>query len=276
MSLTLSALYIYPVKSLRGIAVSSAVVTDRGLRLDRRWMLVDAAGRFMSQRQTPRMALVNVAVKDAGLELCAPGMEPLQVPFEAPEPAPLEVEVWRDRCEARTVGAAFDRWFSDFLGQDCRLVQMPEQTLRPVDPVYAVHPDDHVSFADGYPFLLITQASLDDLNRRLLARGAAPVDMIRFRPNLVIRGSEPYAEDHWRGFCIGTTVFRSVKPCSRCVIPTVDIATGVKGREPLATLTQYRRRDNKVYFGQNLIHEPPAPGAAPELHVGDPVELLEI
>jgi len=273
MPLTLSALYIYPIKSLRGIAVSSAAVTDRGLHLDRRWMLVDAAGRFMSQRQTPRMALVSVAVRDGFLGLEAPGMEPLQVPLEAPEAEPVEVEVWRDRCEARTVGASFDRWFSRFLGQDCRLVQMPDESMRPVDPIYAAHPDDHVSFADGYPFLLISQGSLDDLNRRLVERGAAPVDMIRFRPNLVVEGAEPYAEDQWKRLRIGATEFRLVKPCSRCVIPTVDLATGEKGREPLATLTQYRRRDNKVFFGQNLVHELPE-GAAPVLAVGDPVELL--
>jgi len=274
MSLTLSALYIYPIKSLRGIAVSSAAVTDRGLHLDRRWMLVDAAGRFMSQRQTPRMALVSVTVRDGFLALDAPGMESLQVPFEAPAPEPMEVEVWRDRCEARTVGASFDRWFSRFLGQDCRLVQMPDETLRPVDPIYAAHPEDHVSFADGYPFLLISQGSLDDLNRRLVERGATPVDMIRFRPNLVVEGAEPYAEDEWKRLRIGVTDFRLVKPCSRCVIPTVDLSTGEKGREPLATLTQYRRRDNKVFFGQNLVHEL-AGDAARVLTVGDRVELLD-
>jgi uncharacterized protein len=275
MSLTLSALYIYPVKSLRGIAVSTAAVTDRGLHMDRRWMLVDAAGRFMSQRQTPRMALVSVAVREGGLALDAPGMEPLLVPFEAPTPEPLEVEVWRDRCEARTVGPSFDRWFTRFLGQDCRLVQMPEETLRPVDPIYAAHPDDHVSFADGYPFLLISEASLDDLNRRLRERDAAPVDMIRFRPNLVVRGAQAYAEDDWKRLRIASTEFRVVKPCSRCVIPTVDLATGEKGREPLATLTQYRRRDNKVFFGQNLVHEWPSVGPAPVLRVGDAVELMD-
>jgi uncharacterized protein YcbX len=244
----LTALYRYPVKSLRAESASRLAVGARGFVGDREWMIVDADGRFLTQRQQPRMCLVDCVVDVDGLRLQAPGM-----PVLRPRPQPgqrIEVEVWSDRVEVETAAAPADDWCSSFLGQPCRLVRFPDDVVRPVDPSYA-EAGDQVGFADGYPFLLISEASLDDLNRRL----AQPLPMARFRPNLVVSGCAPYAEDSWRRIRIGDLAFRVCKPCSRCAIPTIDIATAERGREPLATLATYRKRDNNVYFGQNLVHD---------------------
>lgn len=259
----LQALYRYPVKSLRGQEFRSLPVDARGFAADRRWMVVDAGGRFLTQRQQARMALVDTRVDDGVLHLAAPGMSPLTV--AAAGGARMTVQVWQDSLEAAPVGDAADRWLSEFLGRDCHLVQLPDEVRRPVDPDYATA-GEQVGFADGFPFLLISQASLDDLNARL----DTPVPMLRFRPNLVVGGCGPFAEDGWRRIRIGDLSFRVAKPCSRCVIPTVDIDTGERGREPLATLIRYRRRDNKVYFGQNLLHDGPG-----HLEVGMRVEIIE-
>jgi uncharacterized protein YcbX len=261
----LSAIYRYPVKSLRGQAFDRLDVGRRGLIHDRRWMVVDAQGRFLTQRQLPRMSLIDASVDDGGgLWLAAPGMSALDLP-DGESGAQIRVQVWGDEVNAGPVSGDADGWLSEFLGQDCRLVVMPEKTRRAVDPQFAT-PADEVGFADGFPFLLISQASLDDLNNRL----TTPVPMLRFRPNLVVSGCSAFAEDGWKRIRIGELVFRVAKPCSRCVIPTIDFTTAERAREPLQTLMQYRRRDNKVYFGQNLLHEG---GGA--LEVGLPVEILE-
>lgn len=261
----LSGLFFYPVKSLRGISLQRAPVDSRGIHYDRHWMVVDAAGKFVTQRQYPRMALVRTALTPGGLRLSAPGMPDLEVAFEPPEASAITVRVWGDQCLARSAGVAPADWLSRYLGMDCRLCFMPEQTERPVDPAYAA-PQDRVGFADGFPFLLISQASLDDLNGRL----DEALPMLRFRPNLVVAGCEPYAEDGWRRIRIGELTFRVAKPSSRCVIPTIDPETGEKGVEPLRTLNRYRREGNKVYFGQNLLHDGPG-----ELKLGATVEVLE-
>ena len=262
-TMTLQALYRYPVKSLRGEELHSHPVDARGLVGDRRWMVVDDSGRFLTQRQQARMALVDTRLDDEGLlHLAAPDMPPLAVVRSAPEP--LEVRVWGDRVIAESTGPEADAWLSEFIGQPCRLVRMPDAVRRAVDPDYATA-DDQVGFADGFPFLLISQGSLDDLNSRL--ERALP--MLRFRPNLVVDGCAPYAEDGWRRIRIGELEFRVAKPCSRCVIPTIDVTTGERGREPLQTLMTYRRRDNKIYFGQNLIHD-----GHGRLERGMPVEVL--
>jgi len=263
--LTLSGLFFYPVKSLRGISLERAPVDSRGIHFDRRWMVVDADGKFVTQRQYPRMVLVRTALTPGGLRLSAPDMPDLDVTFEPEEASDTTVQVWEDRCLARSAGAAPAKWLSRFLGIDCRLFFMPEQTERPVDPIYA-GAEDRVGFADGFPFLLISQASLDDLNGRL----DQALPMIRFRPNLVVAGCEPYAEDDWRRIRIGELTFRVAKPCSRCVIPTIDPETGEKGVEPLRTLNRYRREGNKVLFGQNLLHD-----GTGELKLGSTVEVLE-
>ena len=262
--MTLRSLYRFPVKSLRGGEVDALEVVERGLRFDRHWMVVDAKGRFVTQRQQARMALIDARVDDdSGLLLQAPGMPDLVV--RGAQDATLPVVVWRDTVQAAPVGDDADAWFSSFLGIDCRLVALPRDTRRNVDPDYAAA-TDQVGFADGFPFLLISRASLDDLNARL----QQPVPMLRFRPNLVVEGCAAYAEDSWRRIRIGDLVFRVAKPCSRCIIPTIDPATAQRGAEPLRTLMSYRRRDNKIYFGQNLIHD-----GAGRLAVGMPVEVLE-
>jgi uncharacterized protein YcbX len=260
----LSELWRFPVKSLRGRRFSALAVTARGFAHDREWMVVDPAGRFLTQRQQPRMALVDAAVRDGQLQLAAPGMPSLDV-AAGDDGVGLEVQVWGDRCAALAPDPAADAWLSRFLDAPCRLVRQPADAVRRVDPGYA-GPGDQVGFADGFPFLLISQASLDDLNRRL----ASPVPMLRFRPNLVVTGTAPYEEDRWRRIRIGDLTLRVAKPCSRCVIPTIDPATAERAAEPLRTLMSYRRRDNKVYFGQNLLHD-----GVGRLAEGMVVEVLE-
>jgi len=262
-SLRVSALYRYPVKSLAGEAFSSLEVGARGPELDRHWMVVDADGRFITQRQQPRMCLVQARIDhDQALWLAAPGMPEIRVGERLAER--LEVRVWDDLLPASAAGPAADRWLSEFLSLPCRLVSMPDDVARPVDPDYA-DPADQVGFADGFPFLLISQASLDDLNSRL----ESPLPMLRFRPNLVVSGCDPYAEDSWRRLRIGDLEFQIAKPCSRCIIPTIDPTTAQRSAEPLHTLKGYRRRDNKIYFGQNLVHR-----GSGRLAVGMPVEVL--
>ena len=261
----LSEINIYPVKSLAGIALESAVVEDRGLRYDRRWMLVDEKRQFITQREVPRMALVKIEVGDDGLRASMNG-DIITVPQLTEETK--TVKVWSSSVIGAFYPKEVDEWFSSALGVNCRLVAMPETTKRKVNPFYAVRKfQDTVSFADGYPFLLIGQASLDDLNARL----AHPVPMNRFRPNFVVAGSEPFEEDTWKRIRIGSTEFHLVKPCARCVITTVDQATGEKnGKEPLKTLSTFRNRNGNVLFGQNLIAE----SVGGILRVGDKVEVL--
>lgn len=266
--LELSRIYTYPVKSCGGVAQERAVLDDRGLRHDRRWMLVDGSGRFLSQRRLPRMALISTSFRGDTLLLEAPGMSALSLPLEpaSDELGPLlPVRIFDDHTRGAAVGAEADRWFGGFLGVECRLVYMPDGVARPVDPRYA-RSGDLVGFADGFPLLLFSEASLADLNARL----KNPVTEDRFRPNLVVSGGDAYAEDRWGRLRIGGAELRVAKPCSRCAITTVDQATGEMGEEPLRTLSGYRRVGNKVMFGQNAAHD--APG---ELAAGDGVEVLE-
>lgn len=262
---TVARLFVYPVKSLGGVELSEAEVEARGFRHDRRWMIVDDAGVFRSQRRFPRMALVSVRVGEDSLLLDAPGMPTLEVPFEGtPGESVLSVSVWGDEVRAVAVGPRADRWFGEFLGVRCRLVRMPDDAVRPVDPKYSLA-EDKTSFSDGYPFLLLSQASLDDLNGRL----AEPLPVDRFRPNIVVEGCGAFAEDGWGRVGIGDLPFRVAKPCARCAITTVDQKTAARSKEPLRTLATYRKRGSAVLFGQNLIHD--GTGA---LRVGDAVEIL--
>ena len=261
----LSGLYIYPIKSCRGISLDAWEVDGRGLRLDRRWMLVDGDGRFPSQRELPRMALIGVRLGSEGLAVDAPNMPTLDLPLEAATDDLIPARIWNDVLMASPAGEEAERWFSTFLGVKCVLVRLSEGSARPVDPGYGTL-DDQVHLADGFPFLLISEASLADLNARL----DQPLPMNRFRPNLVLEGCGPFAEDGWEVVRIGAITFRVIKPCARCVITTVDQATGAKAREPLRTLATFRRDGNEVLFGQNLIHDK-VPGT---LRVGDLVEVL--
>lgn len=264
----LSALYRYPLKSARGESLVQARLDPLGLAGDRRWMLVEAAtGRFLSQRQLPQMARLQARLQGSELVLAAPGMPELTVALPAADAPLRSVSVWDDSLQVPDAGEAAAGWLSDWLGRPCRLVQVPEQRARQVELPYA-QPGDRVGFADGFPFLLIGQASLDDL----CARVGRPLEMERFRPNLVVSGSEPYAEDRWKRIRIGHVEFRVAKPCSRCAIPTLDPLTGARSpdHEPIATLKRYRRGEGGVLFGQNLI----ADGVG-ELALGMPVEVLE-
>ena len=261
MTLTLAGITVYPVKSAAGIALQEWEVDQFGLRYDRRWMVVDQAGEFLSQRSHPRMALVTTGILNGTLRLEAPDMAALEIPLDPQPTVHTSVRVWKDRCGATWMGERPARWFSDFLGTACNLVHMPDETLRPADPTYA--PDGtRVSFADAFPFLIISEASLADLNRQL----AEPVPMNRFRPNLVIAGAEPYAEDGWDRLEINGVRLRIVKPCARCVVTTTDQSTAVRSQEPLRTLGRYRKVWGKVMFGQNAVQE-----TVGRLHVGDPV-----
>lgn len=248
--LQLSGLFIYPVKSLGGIAVNEAVVTQRGLEHDRRWMLIDAGKRFLSQRELPQMALFKVAIGQTGLNVTyTPTKAGLHVPFQPLTNRFTEVSVWDDVCTGQYVSPEADHWFSNLLGIPCSLVYMPDDTHRAVDLKYA--PEGHItSFADAYPFLMISQASLDDLSGRIGC--AVPIN--RFRPNIVYTGGQPYFEDKLARFTINSIDFYGVKLCARCPVPGIDQDTAIRGKEPIKTLASYRRRQNKIYFGQNLIH----------------------
>jgi len=262
---TLTRINVYPVKSLGGFSAASANVEPRGLQHDRRWMLVNEEGRFLTQRELPRMALVSTAVGGDRLILRAPGCAPLYVPLQPVGEATETVRVWRSVCRAGLAGAEADLWFGEFLGVSCRLVFMPEETRRAVNPDYRAG-EGIVSFADGYPLLLLGEASLHDLSSRL----ERPVPTNRFRPNLVISGAPAYAEDDWTAIRIGGVTFHGVKSCDRCSLITVDQETGeAAGPEPLKTLAAYRLKDQKVLFGRLLI-----PGGAGVVRVGDAVETL--
>ena len=259
----LSGIYIYPIKSAAGISLKTAQVENRGFQYDRRWMLVDDTGKFLTQRQLPRMALITVLLEEEKLVIKAQNREILSIPLHLDSSEHIPVQVWNDICDAIPMGEEVSQWFSEFLEISCQLVYMPESTFRPVNSHYAIH-NEQVSFTDGFPFLLISEASLQDLNKRL----DEPIPMNRFRPNLVVSGCKAFAEDSWRQIRIGSISFNVVKPCERCVITTVDQAQGIRGKEPLPTLAQYRRLNGKILFGQNLIHR--NIGA---LKVGDSVEI---
>lgn len=263
----LSELWIYPLKSGRGIRLEQSEITPMGLAHDRRWMLVDATGRFLSQRQCPLMAKIEVSLAAHSLDF---GFEGHRLTLPLPpyaQPPELEVSVWESHVLAQPISALADSWFSARLERPCRLVYMPDSTFRPTSPDYA--PGQQVGFADGFPFLLCNQDSLDDLNARLTAKGEASIGIDRFRPNLVVSGAGAFAEDEWRELRIGELGFRRVKPCERCVIVTTDQRSGVVGKEPLRTLASYRRLNGKVIFGENLICH----SKQGQLRVGSPVSL---
>lgn len=252
--LVITDLYIYPLKSARGIRVDSLSTDRMGPEDDRRWMLVDPRGKFITQRQFPKMALIDVLLSERCIEFSAPHMEAMRLPKslagEASNRAECSpVQVWRDVCDALDCGNDAAQWFSDYLQTSCRLVKMPNTTFRYVDDEYASH-QETVGFADGFPMLLISEASLTDLNERL----STPVPMLRFRPNVVVGGCGPFEEDHWQQLIAeDASVLKVVKPCARCVIPSIDIDSGEKEAEVLQALKTFRRRDGIIYFGQNAL-----------------------
>jgi uncharacterized protein YcbX len=245
----ISALYVYPVKSCRGIRVEHARVVRRGFEHDRRWMVVDDDGQFLTQRQLPALCRIRTSLEPEGIELATEGRRPYLLPLEQEHGEEAQVTVWGHETPAVRHAQA-SRWLSEAVGHSCSLVFMPNRHERAVDPRRA-KPGDIVSFADGYPFLLISEASLSDLNSRL----ATPLQMERFRPNIVITGSSAFAEDEWDRLTLGQLEFRGAKRCDRCVVTTLDPLTGEAGKEPLRTLAKYRRSEGKVWFGMNLIHD---------------------
>ncbi|CAA9890699.1 conserved hypothetical protein [Candidatus Methylobacter favarea] len=245
----ISEIFIYPVKSLSGISVPAWTVSETGLQYDRKWMIIDDAGQFLSQRVLPRMTLIKTALTDKSLILSAPGMENLALPLEPVDGQIIASTIWHDCCDARSVSQEADQWLSGFLSKSCRMVYQPSEMIRQVNLQYA-NAGDKVAFSDGFPFLIISENSLASLNRAMRLN----LPMIRFRPNLVISGCDAYAEDCWREISIGAIDFRFPKPCSRCSVPTIDPETAQTGKEPLRTLNRIRKWNNKVYFGQNALH----------------------
>jgi len=262
--ITISELAIYPVKSLGQITQDSVLIDRFGFKLDRRWMVVDTDGVMITQRKKARMCLIQTWLDGMQLSLSAPEMEDLNVSCAADAP-PRSVTVWDDQCMALDCGDDAAAWLSDFLATDCRLVFFPDDEVRQVDPAYA-EAGERTAFSDGFPILLISQASLDDLNQRL----STPVAMRRFRPNLVVSGCDAFAEDQWKQIRIGEITFRIVKPCGRCIIPNIDPDTAQKSAEPARTLSRFRRRDNKIFFGQNVIADTQG-----NLELGMSVEIIE-
>lgn len=267
----LSALYIYPVKSLRGIAVTTAEVDVFGFVGDRRFLVVDGKNRFLTQRTLPRMALIETELGRDFLILRNPHHGSAAVGLSEPG-ASLTVQIWRDTVEAVDCGVEIAVWLSDFLRQPCRLVRLGGNYRRPVTKPSA-RSGDQYGFADAAPVLVISEATLADLNDRLIAKGEEAVPMDRFRPNLVISGNPAYTEDTWTRLRIGKVTFRAAGPCARCIIPTTDQQTGIRYTEPLRTLATYRRdpdNSSNINFGQNLIHET----KSGTVRIGDQVESL--
>lgn len=260
-----TGLAIYPVKSLRGIALEHLPIGALGPQGDRRFVVISNDGRFLTQRQFPRMCLVAVEQHSETLRLTAPEQPELLLDPTTAATERTSIVVWRDTIAACDMGDTAAAWFSAYLGSAARLYFMPEDSVRAVDPTYA-RAGDRVGFADGFPLLLTTQASLDDLNLAL----PSAIGMERFRPNVVISGTSAYAEDEWRRVRIGSIEFEVVKPCSRCVIPSIDPQTAEKQALVAQTLARLRRRDNAVYFGQNLIQR-----GEGSIAVGDRVTVLE-
>ena len=271
-------LVLYPIKSCAGVSVTEATLTRAGLAVgavyDREWMVIDPQGRCITQREVPRMALVQPRLGAQTLTLSAPGMASLNVPLALPgDDAPtLTVQVWDDAVLAYDCDAATAAWFSEALGRPCRLVRFHAAAVRPVSTKWTGGVEAPTLFSDGYPLLVVGSASLDDLNTRLLAAGRAALPMNRFRPNLVIDGIDAFEEDYSAVFRLGAAELTPVKPCPRCPMPSVDQATGVFGPDPLDILQAYRRKsalDDAVCFGMNAIV---TRGDGERLYVGQQVE----
>jgi uncharacterized protein len=263
--ISIKQIFCYPFKSAQGIALSSSRVEERGLAFDRRWMAVDIGGTFLSQRTHPALARIGVRIEDETLRLSAPGMhQDLHLPLHFHSAYRRNVIVWDDCMSALHISREADEWISEYLKETCGIVYFPDDSRRLVDTRYARH-GEHTAFSDGYPVLLVSQASLDELNTRL----DAPLPVDRFRPNLVLGGCAPYEEDTWTSVAINDVLLEVVKPCARCAIPTIDQKTLAIGVEPLRALSGYRKKDNKILFAQNALV-----GRTGTIAIGDRLEPL--
>lgn len=265
----LSEIKIYPIKSLGGISLNQSLIEEAGLQFDRRWMLVDEKNKFFTQREFSQMAIFNLEVKNDELKVSYKN-ETLIIPLHKESAYSATVKVWSNSVKAEIYDDEINKWFSERFGLSCRLAVMTEKSKRKVNPFYAVRKfQDTVSFADACPFLLIGENSLNQLNEKI----GKSLPMNRFRPNFVIKESEPFAEDSWKKIKIGNTVFHIVKACARCIMTTIDQETGKKdGAEPLKTLADFKKKNGKVYFGQYLIAEK----TGQIIKTGDKLEVLEV
>ncbi len=263
--ITVSSLIYYPIKGCRGFEVESANVERMGLENDRRMMVVTPDGKFLTQREYPRLALVTPKLHNGSVELCASNYESIQMGIQTTG-TPVSVNVWKSKgVQAIDQGEEAAQWFSDWLGADVRLVHIADGCQRFVNRTYAVNRDDHTGFADGYPILLTSEEGLADLNSRL----ESPVPMNRFRPNIVVKGCDPFAEDSWNRIKVGGVELAVVKPCARCEVTTIDKETLERSKEPLKTLGKYRKQKLGAIFGQNVI-----PLNEGNLRLGMSVEVL--
>ena len=262
--ISVTQLFIYPVKSLAGIKLDKSEVDSMGLHYDRRWMVVSPEGGFITQRTVPKMALINTSIDDGQLTLSTKDKEPHQVVLTTADSEKMDVVVWKDSLRVSKVGDTTDAWLSDALGITCHLVYIEDDVVRQCDLDFSEE-GERTGFADGFPILIVSEESLIDLNQRL----EVPVDMRRFRPNIVIAGCEAFAEDNLSNFSIGSLPMKAVKICSRCPMPMVDPDLGARtGQEPIATLSTYRKWDGNIFFGMNVIQQQQG-----VISVGDSLEV---
>ena len=245
-----SGLYLYPIKSLQGIEVSEVEVLERGFKYDRRWMIVDQNNKFITQRTYPHLSQIKIKLSEDYIVASYSGYTDLEIPLFVQSGEKVVVSIWEHQVEVVEASREQNTWISQVVGVPCKLVFMPENASRPISQERTRN-NENVSFADGYPYLVISEASLQDLNSRM----EEDLPMNRFRPNIVVSGTTPYAEDELRGFNIGDVRFYGTHSCKRCVFTTIDQETGRKGKEPLKTLATYRREGKDVIFGLNAMAE---------------------
>lgn len=260
---TIHSLYVYPLKSAKGIPVQQAEALPKGFKHDREWMVVDSKGKFMSQRLHPKMGSIKTAFHPKGIALSAEKLPDIIIPFEA-QGLVQEGLIWDDTCQVQEVSNELTDWISSFMGEPCTIVKMKKGEIRLVDPRYKVTDHDNTLFSDGFPYLFAATASLKDLSMRT----GMDLQMIRFRPNIVIESKTPFEEDGWKSAEIGSALFHLVKPCGRCSIVNVDPSTCKRGDEPLKTLASFRKQEKKILFGVNAILT-----GSGKISVGDSVRL---
>ena len=262
--LIVSSLSIYPVKSARGVSLKSMRLNSMGPECDRRWMVIDNSGAFVTQRKVPKMSQINIELIKSGIRLSADGFSSCFVTRQDKERV-LTSSVWGAEVEGHDCGDDVALWLSDFLSKDCRLIYMPDNFKREVDNNFARN-QELLAFADGFPLLICSQASLDDFNNKL----GYKISMNRFRPNIVISGNQAYAEDHWHTIAINGIEFSLVKPCSRCIIPSINPQTGVKEMAVNDALQAHRRRGQDTFFGQNALYN-----KLGTIQIGDEVKIVK-